>query len=48
VSLFSTPERACLALGRDRRTTVMTAERHWDARVEAAAGVSIQRIRHAS
>jgi len=41
-------DRACLALGRERRTTVITAERHWDERVDAAAGVSIQRIRNAA
>jgi hypothetical protein len=29
-------DRACLALGWGRRTTVVTAQRHWDGRVEAA------------
>jgi PIN domain nuclease of toxin-antitoxin system len=45
---LSLGDRACLALGRERRATVMTAERHWDERVAAVAGVSIQRIRHAA
>jgi len=43
---LSLGDRACLALGRERRTTVITAEHHWDERVEAMAGVSIQRIRN--
>ena len=43
---LSLGDRACLALGRERRATVITAERHWDERVEAAAEVSIQRIRN--
>jgi PIN domain nuclease of toxin-antitoxin system len=42
---LSLGDRACLALGRDRHATVITAERHWDERVEGAAGVSIRRIR---
>jgi len=45
---LSLGDRACLALGRERRAAVITAERHWDERVEAAAGVSIQRIRGAA
>ncbi len=45
---LSLGDRACLALGRERNATVITAERHWDERVESAAGVSIQRIRNAT
>lgn len=40
--------RACLALGDERRATVITAERHWDEQVEAVALVTIQRIRKAA
>jgi PIN domain nuclease of toxin-antitoxin system len=43
---LSLGDRACLALGRERRTVVITAERHWDERVEAAADVRIMRIRN--
>jgi PIN domain nuclease of toxin-antitoxin system len=43
---LSLGDRACLALGRERRATVITAERHWDERVEAAAAVQIRRIRN--
>lgn len=42
---LSLGDRACLALARERRATVITAERRWDERVEAVAGVGIQRIR---
>ena len=42
---LSLGDRACLALGRERSATVITAERHWDERVETVAGVRIQRIR---
>jgi PIN domain nuclease of toxin-antitoxin system len=45
---LSLGDRACLALGHERRAIVITAERHWDARVEEAACVRIQRIRHAT
>jgi PIN domain nuclease of toxin-antitoxin system len=45
---LSLGDRACLALARERRATVITADRHWDERVEAVAGVSIQRIRNAA
>ncbi len=45
---LSLGDRACLALGRERRATVITAERHWDERVEAVANVSIQKIRNAA
>jgi PIN domain nuclease of toxin-antitoxin system len=41
---LSLGDRACLALGRERNATVITAERHWDERVEAVAAVRIQRI----
>ncbi len=44
---LSLGDRACLALGRERGAVVMTAERHWDERVAAVAGVGIQRIRGA-
>jgi PIN domain nuclease of toxin-antitoxin system len=44
---LSLGDRACLALAHQRRATVITAERHWDARVEAAAGVSIRCVRDA-
>jgi PIN domain nuclease of toxin-antitoxin system len=42
---LSLGDRACLALAHQRGAFVITAERHWDERVEAAAGVSIERIR---
>jgi PIN domain nuclease of toxin-antitoxin system len=45
---LSLGDRACLALGRERNATVITAERHWDERVAAVAGVSIRRIRNAT
>jgi PIN domain nuclease of toxin-antitoxin system len=45
---LSLGDRACLALGRERRAAVITAERRWDARVEAAADVHIHRIRNAT
>jgi PIN domain nuclease of toxin-antitoxin system len=45
---LSLADRACLALGRERRATVLTAERHWDELVAVAAGVSIRRIRNAA
>lgn len=45
---LSLGDRACLALGRERRATVITAERHWDECVEAAADVHVLRIRHAT
>lgn len=45
---LSLGDRACLALGRERNAPVITAERHWDERVAAATGVSIQRIRNAT
>ncbi len=45
---LSLGERACLALGYERRATVITAERHWDEQVEAVALVTIQRIRKAA
>jgi ribonuclease VapC len=45
---LSLGDRACLALGWERHTTVVTAERHWDERIEAAADVRILRIRNAS
>ncbi|PPQ28454.1 type II toxin-antitoxin system VapC family toxin [Rhodopila globiformis] len=44
---LSLGDRACLALGWERGTTVVTAERHLDDRVEAAAEVRILRIRNA-
>jgi len=43
---LSLGDRACLAHA--LRATVITAERHWDERVAAAAGVSIRRIRNAT
>jgi PIN domain nuclease of toxin-antitoxin system len=43
---LSLGDRACLALGFERPAPVITAERHWDERAEAVAGVSIQRIRN--
>ncbi len=45
---LSLGDRACLALAHALRATVITAERHWDERVAAAAGVSIRRIRNAA
>jgi len=45
---LSLGDRACLALGRERNARVITAERHWDERVEAVVGVRIQRIRNAT
>lgn len=44
---LSLGDRACLALGQERGATVVTAERHWDERVELAASVRILRIRPA-
>ncbi|MBS0644199.1 MAG: type II toxin-antitoxin system VapC family toxin [Proteobacteria bacterium] len=43
---LSLGDRACLALGWERQTTVITAERHWDERVEGVAEVPISRIRN--
>jgi PIN domain nuclease of toxin-antitoxin system len=45
---LSLGDRACLALGRERSAPVITAERHWDERVEEVACVRIQRIRNAT
>lgn len=42
---LSLGDRACLALGARRGAVVVTAERRWDAEVEAAAGVTIRRVR---
>jgi len=45
---LSLGDLACLALGREWGATVITAERHWDERVEAAAEVRILRVRNAA
>ncbi len=45
---LSLGDRACLALAWERGGKALTAERHWDHRVAAAAEVDIIRIRNAS
>jgi PIN domain nuclease of toxin-antitoxin system len=44
---LSLGDRCCLALAWDRGADAVTAERHWDGRVEAAAEVRVVRIRGA-
>ncbi|UEM02775.1 type II toxin-antitoxin system VapC family toxin [Skermanella rosea] len=45
---LSLGDRACLSLGWERRAVVITADRAWNDRVEAATGVKILRIRNGS